>query len=210
MASWRGTAGRGRPKIERPETDRGTPEQQARRARLSAGADPALTEYPLGILLARHLVSGEQHEAGCYYAYLYGRAVGAGHVSCGFLYQQVASIWIGSEAVSEATEATIESLFRLGKNRLLAAGRRVCDAVENVAVFGRAPRFLNAADRRPGSAWRADAAELDALRRGLDVLVACYGRAAGRTGRMEEHKAPSMAANARTEIFLDRHRKIVV
>jgi len=210
MASWRGTAQRGRPKIERPELDKGTPEQQARRLRLSAGADPALTEYPLGMLLARHLISGEQHEAGCYYAYLYGRTIGTGQVTCGFLYQQVASMWIGSEDISEATEARIESLFRLGKNRLLAAGRRLCDAVENVAVFGRCPRFMNAADRRPGSAWRADAAELEALRLGLDTLAACYGRAAGRTGRMEEHKAPSMAANAKTEIPLDRHRKIVV
>jgi hypothetical protein len=210
MASWQGMSRRGRPKMDRPEVDKGTPEQQARRLRLSAGSDPVLTEHPLGILLARHLITGEQHEAGCYYAYLYRRTIGTGQVSCGFLYQQVASIWIGSEEVSDTTEARIESLFRLGKNRLLAAGRRLCDAVENVAVFGRIPRFMNTADRRPGSARRADSAELEAVRLGLDVLVACYGRAAGRTGRMEEHRAPSMAANTGTKVSLDKHRKIVV
>jgi hypothetical protein len=210
MASWRGLGRRGRPKGERPAIDKGTPEQQARRLRLAAGADPVLTEYPLGMLLARHLITGEQHEVGCYYAYLYARTIGDGQVRCGFLYQQVASIWIGSEEISDATQAKIESLFRLGKNRLLAAGRRLCDAVENVAVFGRTPRFLNASDRRPDSAWRADATDLEAVRQGLDVLIACYGRAAGRAGRMEEHKAPSMAANPGPEIPLDRHRKIVV
>ena len=42
-----------------------------------------------------------------------------------------------------------------------------------------------------------------------DMRIAVMG-AAGRMGRMEEHKAPSMAANARTGIPLDTHRKIVV
>jgi len=210
MASWRGQGRRGRPRRAEAAVDKGTPEQQARRIRLAAGGDPAMTEYPLGLLLGRQLITGEQHEAGCYYAYLYARTIGGGQVSCGFLYQQVASVWTGPEEVSEETQAKIESLFRLGKNRLLAAGRRLCDAAENVVVFGRMPRLLNTRGRRPDSAWRADATELEAIRRGLDVLVACYGRAAGRTGRMEAHKAPSMAAKPRAEIYLDSHRKIVV
>jgi len=210
MASWRGQGRRGRPRRAESAVDKGTPEQQARRLGLAAGADPAMTEYPLGVLLARRLISADQHEAGCYYAYLYSRVIGGSHVSCGFLYQQVASVWARPEAVSEETQAKIQSLFRLGKNRLLAAGRRVCDATENIIVFGRMPRFLEVGTRRPNSAWRADATELEAVQRGLEALVAGYGRAAGRTGRMEEHRAPSMSAKPNAEIQLDSHRKIVV
>jgi hypothetical protein len=50
---WQGQGRRGRPNRDRPDIDRGTPELRAHRERLAAGGDPALTEYPLGLLLAR-------------------------------------------------------------------------------------------------------------------------------------------------------------
>ena len=40
---------RGRPRLDRPSNDQGTPEQQAKRSALAGGADPALTEHPLGL-----------------------------------------------------------------------------------------------------------------------------------------------------------------
>jgi len=98
--------------------------------------------------------------------------------------------------LTEAELAKLQSLFRHGKNHLLAAGRRVCDATENLVVFGRLPRFLDGGRRRPQSAWRADEAELAAVRLGLEVLVACYGRAAGRLGRMDLHRSPSLTQAA--------------
>src|SRR6185369_8353700 len=79
---------------------------------------------------------------------------------------------------------------------LLAAGRRVCDATENLVVFGRLPRFLDTAGRRGAAARRADAVELAAVRTGLEVLAACYGRAASRTGRMETHRPASLRQQA--------------
>jgi hypothetical protein len=194
--SWQGQGRRGRPNCDRPIVDRGTAELQAHRARLTAGGDPTLAEYPLGLLLARGLVSREQHEAGCYYAFLYGRAVGRTQVNCSYLFGAVAAGYADRHDLTEADMAKLQSLFRKGKNHLLASGRRVCDATENLAVFGRMPRFLDAGRRRPASALRADEAELAAVRLGLEVLVACYGRAAGRLGRMDLHKSPSLTQAA--------------
>lgn len=189
--SWRGR--RGRPRQDRPETDLGTPEQQARRAVLAASGDPALSEYPLGLMLARGLVGREQHEAGCRYGFLYGRVIGKGEVSCAGIYDRLAAdVRPDRPMASEESEARDQALFRLGKNQLLAGGRRVCDATENIVVFGRPARFLDLHGRRGAAARRGDAAELAAVLAGLDALVACYGRGAARRGRMEAHKAPSM------------------
>lgn len=135
----------------------------------------SVTEHPLDLMLARGLVSREQREAGCHYAHLYGLASGR---------------------APAAEQAEVQALFRQGKNRLLAAGRRVCDATENLVVFRRHARFLDAARRRPSGALRADATELDAVLAGLCGLVACYGPAAGRLGRMELHTAPSLSQAA--------------
>lgn len=191
MKSWRRR--RGRPRLERPETDLGTPEQQARRARLVAGGDPALSEYPLGLMLARGLIGREQHEAGCRYGLLYARVIGKGHVSCAAIYERLAADMRPTRLqADEGQEARDQALFRLGKNQLLAAGRRICDATENLVVFGRMARFFDLDDRRGAAARRGDAAELAAVLAGLDALTACYGRGAARRGRMEAHRAPSM------------------
>lgn len=191
MKSWRGR--RGRPRQDRPETDLGTPEQQARRAVLAASGDPALGEYPLGLMLARGLIGREQHEAGCRYGFLYGRVIGKGELSCAGIYDRLAADVRPDRAMaSEESEARDQALFRLGKNQLLAAGRRVCDATENIVVFGRLARFLDIHGRRGAAARRGDTAELAAVLAGLDALVACYSRGAARRGRMETHKAPSM------------------
>lgn len=188
---WR--RGRGRPKGDRPSVDLGTAELQARRRLLVGEADPALAEYPLGILLARGLVGREQHEAGCRYGYLYGRVLGRTHLSCAAIYERLAAETGGTQAnADEQQERRHQLQFRLGKNRLLAAGRRVCDATENLVVFGRVPRFLDSEGRRGAGARRGDATELAAVLAGLDTLVACYGSGAARRGRMEAHRAPSM------------------
>ena len=182
---------RGRPRFDRPSVDQGTPEQQARRQALAAGGDPALTEHPLGLMLARGLISVEQHEAGSYYAMLYGWAVGGTDVSVASLYRRLlAEGWHGKE-IGEEDLARIQALYRLGKNRLLAAGRRISTATENIAVFGRPARFLS---RSAGGKLKrgADFAELEAVLEGLSVLVACYGRGAKRRGRLDAHRPRSL------------------
>jgi hypothetical protein len=190
MAIWRK---RGRPKLDRPNHDGGTPELQARRSALVGSCDPALAEYPLGVMLARGLISGEEHEAGCYYAMLYAKAVARTNLSCAHIYRRMLAESGRSTALDDKSQEHIERLFRQGKNRLLAAGRRVCEATENLAVFGRHARFLDGrrtAELRRGS----DFTEFQAVLEGLAVLVACYGRGAGRRGRMETYRAASLAS----------------
>lgn len=191
MKAWR-SGRRGRPKSDQPKIDQGTPELRAHRAALAAGSDPALSESPLGLMLARGLVTPQQHEAGCYYAFLYRGAIGRTQIACDRVYAQMVSGAAGDSPLDESAQRRVQDLFRLGKNRLLAASRRICDATENLAVFARPPRFLDTGGRRPLSARRADATELEAIVAGLDILAACYGRSAGRIGRMEAHKAPSL------------------
>ena len=210
MTSWRKR--RGRPRQDRPAVDLGTPEQQARRTLLVVDGDPSLSEYPLGLMLARRLIGPEQHEAGCHYGFLYGRAVGKGDLSCAAIYARLAAeVRPGAPEPNEAREAREQAMFRLGKNRLLATGRRVCDATENLVVFGRPARFLDVHDRRGAAARRGDAADLAAVLAGLDALVACYGRGASRRGRMETHRAPSMMDHMATERpATDRERNFPV
>lgn len=187
---------RGRPRLDRPTTDRGTPEQQARRATLAGPGDPVLSEYPLGIMLARGLITSEQHEAGCFYAALYGRAIGRAQLSCAHVYRRLLAESGRGKELDDKGQEHMERLFRDGKNRLLAAGRSICQATENLVVFGRPARFL--ANRRTNELRRgADFAEYQAVLAGLDVLVASYGRGAGRRGRMEVHRAPSLASGQR-------------
>ena len=171
---------RRRPDWRRREAaaDRGTPEVQARRALQARGGGPALTEYPLGIMLLRGLITREQHGSGCVYANLYRVVIGRGQVSYSAFYLAMVGAIGLTDTPDEATLVGLQQLFRQGKERLLAAGRRVCDATENLVVFQRPARFLDGARRRPVSALRADAAELEAVRAGLDALVACYGKSA--------------------------------
>lgn len=190
---------RGRPRFDRPAVDQGTPEQQARRQALAAGGDPTLTEHPLGLMLARGLISPEQHEAGCYYAVLYGRAVARTDLSVASLYRRLLAESGRGKDIDEADLARMQALYRLGKNRLLAAGRRIATATENIAVFGRPARFLG---RPLGARLKrgADFAELEAVLEGLSVLVACYGRGARRSGRLEAHRSPSMRSLAKRDV----------
>lgn len=206
---------RGRPKLNRPSNDGGTPELQARRSALVGAGDPALAEYPLGIMLARGLISSEEHEAGCHYATLYAKAVARTTLSCAHIYRRMLAESGKAQDLDNKSQEHIERLFRDGKNRLLAAGRRVCEATENLAVFGRPARFL---DRRQTAQLRrgADYNELQAILAGLAVLVACYGRGAGRRGRMETYRAASLAPSRERrsrvggDFVIDNGRTIVL
>ena len=67
---------RGRPRIDRPLRDKGTPEQQIRRLTLVNGGDPTLSTTPLDIMYARQIIEPEQYNAGLTYWYLYTKVFG--------------------------------------------------------------------------------------------------------------------------------------
>jgi hypothetical protein len=109
---------RGRPRLNRPSNDGGTPELQARRSALVGAGDPALAEYPLGIMLARGLISPEEHEAGCYYAALYARAVARTSLSCAHIYRRMLAECGRANELDDKSQEHIERLFRHGKGAL--------------------------------------------------------------------------------------------
>jgi hypothetical protein len=118
-------------------------------------------------------------------------------------------------AKGRAVSAAEVEFSKVAVQVLLAAGRRVCEATENLAVFGRSTRFL---DSRQTAQLRrgADYSEFQAVLDGLAVLVACYGLGAGRRGRMETHRAASLAsstgrrARGGGNFVIDNHRKKIL
>ena len=143
--------------------DRGTPEAQARKRELVGAGDPALAEYPLGVLLARGLISPAQHDAGRHYAYLAGRVLGRTRP-----YRPDAGS--GGAELGDGALAAVEDRWRAAVAALLTAGRRAKDAVDNVALFERMPPRLLRREPRVG-----DALEHAALAAGLDALAAWRG-----------------------------------
>jgi hypothetical protein len=138
---------RGRPKASREDCDRGTPELQALRQRLVPGADPALAENPLSLLLARGLISAEQHGAGCRYERLYRLAVARREISFGQLYRRLGeatgrSTGGESDGHDDARIADTRRHYLAAKANLLQAGPAAARAVEAVAVFGAWPDVL--------------------------------------------------------------------
>lgn len=173
---------RGRPRKHPLLIDRGTPELQRHRTQLAGSADASLSEDPLALMVAQGLVLPTQAQAGRYYASLYRRAVGRSHLSTNAHYQRLAmnsptTAFDGDEAgVAEARR-----LYRLGKQRLVEAGRLVSEATEDLVVFGMRPGFLSRIEsagrkssKRPRPKEPSDAL-YRAILSGLETLAAGYG-----------------------------------
>ena len=123
-------------------------------------ANPALSEYPLGVLLARGIVTQEQHDAGVKDAFLAGRVLGRTKP-----YRPDAA---GASVTGDETlTPKMEERWREAVDRLLLCGRRCKDAVDNVVVFHRFPSWLGRP--RPRA---SDTREFDALIDSLTVLAA--------------------------------------
>ena len=132
---------RGRPRGARASgPDLGTPEAQRKRLELVGGeAPPELAEYPLGVLLARRTIARDEHDAGCHYAYLRGKALGNTTVFGMFRLLFPSG---GGRALDGDAQATVEARWRAAAAALLAAGRPAKDAVDNAAIYLRLPRWL--------------------------------------------------------------------
>jgi hypothetical protein len=198
----------GRPRNHATGPDQGTPELRARKLALvggaDAGVDPALSEYPLGRMLALGLVSIEEHRCAAIYGFLYRRATGylppaatrfGDGLSRSSLRRALPEL---DRAGPDDERVAIQRRFRHAKNRLLAGGRAVCDATENLIVFQMTPSFL-AMPIRPGRRLAAEmrrSAEYRAIRDGLAILAACFGAGTARAGRMETHLYASLDPTA--------------
>jgi hypothetical protein len=152
---------RGRPPVTRPAIDRGTPEIQARRARLANGGDEALTAYPLGILLANGDIGEEAQQAGCRYAWLYGFVLGRTGAA--------ARSWMNApkgdaRELPPRVAAAIEADFRAAAH-LLARHPRRKRLLEDLVVFGTEPRWM-----RPVAPRLSDVVESREFHAALDAL----------------------------------------
>lgn len=153
---------RGRPPSVRPAIDRGTPELQARRARLGGNAGQALVSYPLGILLANGDIGEDAHQAGCRYAWLYGFVFGR----TGAAGQSWAHAPKGAprDYPREVAEA-IERDFRAAA-ALLAIRANTKRQLEELVVFGREPHWM-----RPVAPTIADVTDAKAFHAALAALT---------------------------------------
>ena len=185
---------RGRPRGARASgPDLGTPEAQRKRLELVGGeAPPELAEYPLGVLLARRTIARDEHDAGCHYAYLRGKALGNTTIFGMFRALFPAA---GGRALDEDAQACVEARWRAAANQLLAAGRPAKDAVDNAAIYLRLPRWLKPALADGGGRQRlrlGDRREKEALAAGLRVLASHFCLGAKRAARDGAARPPQV------------------
>lgn len=149
---------RGRPRMQRQPIDHGTPELQAKRALLVRGSDPALASYPLGVLLARDVITREQHEAGVNYGRTFAMAIGRK--------RELGFDGHGIDDIDDKTLAEIEQRHADNQKKLRRLGIHVLRIVEEVCVFGEMRPWL-----LPDGRTTAGNDDRQRLIKGLDALL---------------------------------------
>ncbi len=173
VAAMSGKAKRGRPPGGQPAFDRGTPELQARRARLAGRGGEALTAYPLGVLLANGDIGEDAHEAGCRYAWLYGFVFGrTGAAGQSWLHAPKGE----PREFPHEIAAAIERDFRAAA-ALLAQNGAGKTLLEELVVFGREPRWM-----RPVAPTMRDIAEARLFHAALAALTRHFKGEGSRNG----------------------------
>ena len=142
---------RGRPRTRSDGPDRGTPELQARRAFLACGGDPAMTDNPLGAMLAY----GKLDVAGSGWR-ARSRELGAARHEAGRLFSEARNILFGmpgapaapmephikgvvADALDDATVIRIRQRYEAAQRTLTHAGHHCRSEVVNIAVYGNWP-----------------------------------------------------------------------
>lgn len=151
---------RGRPRKTPEIVDRGTAELQARR-----GVDQRHS-YPLGVLFMAGDITEDQHQAGCWYAWLYGFTCGRVTTAAVDWNHQPGG---NREGWPDGLTGRFEEYFKRVAGDL-ATDRRAKDAVDNLVVYGRAPRWMQPRRPTPGCLREAEA-----FHRGLAVVTRLFG-----------------------------------
>ena len=170
-----------------PRIDYGTPELVAKRRAIvgvsvkrdSSGQariepnDPTKAYSPAAAMLARGLLNQDQFSAAERYSWLYARALGARTPAAESYPALVGPGCCGAvPACKDCTPAKIEAKWRDAVNALSKHPRKVKDAVENVAIFWRWPRWFVELTGRRNTPRPTDEGGYQALLAGLDALVA--------------------------------------
>ena len=152
-----------------PRIDHGTPELQQKRIGLVGQGDLTKSDHVLGILLERGIITQGQYRAGQRYKYLMRVGVDRGALAPG---DGNSATMLTADERSMA-EAKITQRWHEATDVLLRAGRRAKDAVENVAVFDRMPRWTRRMIGQPDGPHlgEGEQREMLALILGLQRLV---------------------------------------
>jgi hypothetical protein len=126
---------RGRPKLDRPKYDVGTPELIAKRM-AAAPNDMTLSTTPLDVLKARSIISDEAHLAATYWAALRKMVFGKAHPGA------IDLTAISGSNPNEFDRADAESKYRDACAAMKAMSRASLDAVENLVIHERWPSWL--------------------------------------------------------------------
>ncbi|MGE3336053.1 MAG: hypothetical protein AB7I36_20645 [Rhodospirillaceae bacterium] len=140
-------AKRGRPKLNRPGIDYGTPELIAKRIHVTAGADPVYAEHPLGILYVRgylsddHEQSRRMYAAGMEFGFLWGRVFKPPFAQS-LMAQFVPGA--GGDGGTWDDAALADAEARLKRIVVFLKERQVYDALVNAVIYRRTnPRTLD-------------------------------------------------------------------
>lgn len=148
-------ARRGRPRKTRVDiprrkrADKGTDEIKLLRQWYAGNGDPALTSYPLGILLANAVLTDDQHKAACRYAWLHWAVFGRPSVAA--VSWEFSDRGLPVERDRETEEHKLSEIHRIFKD---ITGRRCRSILDNVAIYERPPRWM-----RPVNPRHADVVE---------------------------------------------------
>ncbi len=153
----------GRP--QRRRRDRGTKEIQSLREWWAGDGDPALTAYPLGILLANGAITEQQHSIGCDYAWLHWAVFG--RVSLAAVSLEFMDRAQPIERHREGEERRLEEI-----HSMFLGCRRARRELDNVVIFEHAPRWMRPVDPR-----RSDVTNARLFMESLGMLIRRYGSA---------------------------------
>lgn len=151
-------AKRGRPRKYAPpdKPDRGTPETQARRLILTGSLTDQRNDRPLGVMEARGYLTRDQ-------VVLCDRFAELARIALGKRMNGDRGA-LGGLDDARMAEATLR--YNLQRNALLGAGRPVLDAIQNLAIYERWPRWLLS----DINGWRVRMSDLAAKRALMDGL----------------------------------------
>lgn len=122
---------RGRPKLEKPHTDTGTPELVAKRA-------SGVTQEPLDICLEKRLITADLHRCGLHLRWLYTLRYGAPTIRAIPLHHEHGSVTRTDDPTWRKERETDYKIAVATLNHYHAY-----EAVMRLCVFHDYPRFLN-------------------------------------------------------------------
>ena len=158
---------------ERKEKDLGTPELQAKRNALAVSGRVEDTTDSLSLLCARGFISEDQKRAGVLFMIVYYGTFGKPFPRS-TRYDDLIKETLGFSLVDHSVESDrnvrMSEAYKRADDMLRVAGRRVCEATKNVAVYDRYPAW---ARREPPRL--SEQRDSECVIKGLDILCEAFG-----------------------------------